>query len=488
VPYPEILTIVQIRQRKEIHECLHVAPKRTLPPLPRPPYVRSNRPPRQQTNRNETSESDSEDETGNDLDPADVREADGDAANDQAQPGIEGTEVRIAARLWGWQPQCTTLTGLETVRVSPKGERIAVAQWDKVLIYALDPGALCKEPWEHDTDDEDDGDEVDGSEAETASGSEDGSEDASTTSEMDANTAEAQQEPMSPTSDDADRSEASSDSSDRSSMSSCRRETISAGPSHFYPKNCRKHDEAFGYEVVELRPIVLKMDGGAIIKNMIWGVGRGGVEFHGTDGSYEWIEVDEESGAKSKRGNDMKEFTVCAKDVLDSRERLHGAAGSQAPAQHDHDYTSAMELDDGAMDDSSTIQRRSEHLPSTHPKPSRPGLMELDEPPAHPLHSDHNISTNDATNKSPRVHVVGAESTTIEPLDGTTDEQRAALNDAIFADDHAPSEAQKPRHRRRIGEDELIVLTDRGVQIWDLSVWGRGRRIRRTLEGDDVLQ
>ena len=51
-----------------------------------------------------------------------------------------------------------------------------------------------------------------------------------------------------------------------------------------------------------------------------------------------------------------------------------------------------------------------------------------------------------------------------------------------------PTPTPKIKPRKRIAENELIVLTDRGVQIWDLSVWGNGRRIQCDLEGDDVLQ
>ena len=49
---------------------------------------------------------------------------------------------------------------------------------------------------------------------------------------------------------------------------------------------------------------------------------------------------------------------------------------------------------------------------------------------------------------------------------------------------HGTKSKGKSKRKRRKGEDELVVLTDRGIQIWDLSVWGKGRRESKWLNGN----
>ena len=60
----------------------------------------------------------------------------------------------VVARLWGWEEMHTNLTGKETIAISSGGTRIAIAMWDKVLIYALNPKVLCEEVVVEDSDDE----------------------------------------------------------------------------------------------------------------------------------------------------------------------------------------------------------------------------------------------------------------------------------------------------------------------------------------------
>lgn len=58
---------------------------------------------------------------------------------------ISANNSTIAARLWGWEETPSNFSGKNTVAVSPGGTRIAIAMWNKVLVYPLNPKILCDE-------------------------------------------------------------------------------------------------------------------------------------------------------------------------------------------------------------------------------------------------------------------------------------------------------------------------------------------------------
>lgn len=55
---------------------------------------------------------------------------------------INADNVTIAAYLTGWTRLDTTVAGKDAVAVSERGTRIAIAQWSKVLVYPVEPYAL----------------------------------------------------------------------------------------------------------------------------------------------------------------------------------------------------------------------------------------------------------------------------------------------------------------------------------------------------------
>ena len=125
---PEVLTIVQIRVRRPEDDCLHSGYKDDLPPgIPRP--LRERR--RRRTTNNPNSGHgldfnvltvpdvpvDDEHNNEQDEDPSEPEmELISDSDTDDEVRGLLGTEVRVAARLWGWNAQSSSLTGLEIVR------------------------------------------------------------------------------------------------------------------------------------------------------------------------------------------------------------------------------------------------------------------------------------------------------------------------------------------------------------------------------------
>lgn len=72
----------------------------------------------------------------------------------QRMAHLSAQSSSIVARLWGWEEMHTNMTGKEAVAVSSGGTRIAIAMWDKVLIYAINPKVLCEETVVDSTDDE----------------------------------------------------------------------------------------------------------------------------------------------------------------------------------------------------------------------------------------------------------------------------------------------------------------------------------------------
>ena len=56
---------------------------------------------------------------------------------------IEYPNVKIVARLWGWQPSKSSLAGEQNMACC--GTRIAIAEWDRIFIWSLDPRALLDE-------------------------------------------------------------------------------------------------------------------------------------------------------------------------------------------------------------------------------------------------------------------------------------------------------------------------------------------------------
>jgi hypothetical protein len=50
-------------------------------------------------------------------------------------------DIEIAARLWGFTPATTSLAGV--MAFAEQGTRIAIARWDRIFVWALEPKALA---------------------------------------------------------------------------------------------------------------------------------------------------------------------------------------------------------------------------------------------------------------------------------------------------------------------------------------------------------
>lgn len=67
---------------------------------------------------------------------------------------VSANNSTIVARLWGWEEMHSSFSGKDVVAVSPGGTRIAIAMWDKILVYPLNPKVLCDEVVVDSSDDE----------------------------------------------------------------------------------------------------------------------------------------------------------------------------------------------------------------------------------------------------------------------------------------------------------------------------------------------
>ena len=58
---------------------------------------------------------------------------------------VSANNATVVARLWGWEEMHSTLATKDVISISPGGTRIAIAMWDKIYVYPLNPRILCQE-------------------------------------------------------------------------------------------------------------------------------------------------------------------------------------------------------------------------------------------------------------------------------------------------------------------------------------------------------
>ncbi|KIX95678.1 uncharacterized protein Z520_08798 [Fonsecaea multimorphosa CBS 102226] len=545
---PQVLTIVQIRRRVNYNLCPHTRSTDHLPRLPRPPrryresrHLNHHLYPDAEPHSDITvgppeyeDDDDGDDDVGNvdlDFDP----EGNAWVASDPEAENLHGTDLRVAARLWGWAPQRTTLTGLDTISISPRGERIAVAQWDRVLVYALDPRALCDEAWDEDSD------------SDIAISEGESSPESSSESENDDHDDHVVQhappipEHSPPVSNPAPIPSASAPPKAASFTSSTSTLLSFADLLYFYPHT----NDGWPLErIVELRPIVLKMDGGAVVRKMSWALGKP-VRMDDEEAndageiSGKWEAA--EGAADEMEGIMMVKETENEHDAgnvasTDDTARLNSQRPNAEGGRSDNSRASADVENFHPCDRQQppeSLQCHSQPLPKSDlqtdafSKNTCTAVPEVEmstifhEIPPAPFSdtkligqikyiarpTDHHSSTNKVALESPESTpsrpavldpVKGKE---IEMMEASAEGRRDETHDTTTDHEHGASPVAEPSEsgesepwykrkgnpRTRVAENELTVLTDRGLQVWDLSVWGRGRRIRCELPCDDIL-
>ncbi|ETN47121.1 uncharacterized protein HMPREF1541_01311 [Cyphellophora europaea CBS 101466] len=428
---------------------------------------------------------------------------------------------RIVARLCGlaehWAP--TTMTALDTMCVSKKGTRIAIAVWNKILVYALDP-AIFVEPWAGEvTHSEDGSDNGHGSDDESVFSTHSDSDNSNAQSSIDAPPIIEIIDPF------------------RLKISS--KAMIKA--TEYYTL---VDDPDFG-EIVELWPVVLESPGGVVARKMMWGNSTKDDEA-GEDGSEETDEGEEEDEEEGDNRSSENNDTVSEASVRTSRPSKSSPAALNANAATAGDNGAAThsvpaddvvsDLDDmhlaSATEDNEDDDADLRIYPTDfHPDRRREAREQLaklassrDASAKAPsmaianigvnINSDddddnvEDVPLNDpslAGNGSVAAFTAGAAerpslsrneipaaAISMSPVaDRNNDNTAAATESDADWSSGKPSEFPRrsrnkgkrplrPRRKRRT-EDELVVLTDRGLQVWDLGARAKGRRGRRWL-------
>jgi hypothetical protein len=342
----EVLTIVQVRRRIPYDDCLHSGAKDDFPTgMPPPPPERRRRRstphpfPGVEIINTQASIPDAPinngDNNNNNHNEPDLDVEIFSDSDDDFNFPIDTPSVRVVAHLWGYNKQSTTLTGLETISVSPRGERIAVAQWDRVLIYALNPTALCEEVWDDEVvveeNQTENGDDTASTISEFGNNSSDGSTvdhsvGAIGASEHSVNGDEpadqeqvaiAEADPMDENQNALTAGQALPEAPPlgpgaavtvppppASALSSA--STSVSEMANFYP---HVKEGVLGNSLVLLRPIELKMQNGAVIHKMSWGVGR--TRDH-EDDEYDSDSTDEDNERASEAQTEERQASEAA--------------------------------------------------------------------------------------------------------------------------------------------------------------------------------
>ena len=403
--------------------------------------------------------------------------------------------VRIAARLWGWRPTKTTMTALDTVSISPRGTRIAVSCWDKVFIWALNPEVLCERLVRLNDEDGSDSDEDN-------AGSEADSDAASSIL------------PIPSLEGDGNGGDMGDANSITASSVIGNPIPIPTHPTNYYDlvrdpiclTDLQYH--------VELNPIVLKLPGGAVARKMTW-TGSSTKDVKHEPKADADAELDE---AEQTEEADFFGVPVSEPELRSTSEadREHQIESKQS------DFTATSEESE-PPEKPEIVNKQS---PSTIQEASSNVVLASDT-------EHHQPESLDPCSNDPETWALHQQNVqkgkTIESTALSTDELnrlKAANSDPSLKDDileHAPQTSSpvpaslppsdtantttppdenipnsntinanlntkptpnpNPRKRRkRHTEDELIILTDRGVQLWDLGVWAKGKREKGWLD------
>ncbi|EXJ81125.1 hypothetical protein A1O3_07413 [Capronia epimyces CBS 606.96] len=519
---PTILTIVQIRSRRPYWLCRHTEVRDHLPDLPAPPTRRAR--------DSKTLDPDALDDLADAVfTRAQEEEDEQDVIGSGVDRNTDGLEVRVVARLWGWRPQSTTLTGVDTVSVSPRGDRIAVAQWDRVLVYALDPGPLCDDL---DDDDQssasDTGGNLDPAENVQAATTQVGAGAGDVVLAADPDDADTQTTPTPPSSlQQATQSSPQSPTAKTSAHASATF-PVAAGFASFYPHV----DDPFFGRLVELRPVVLKMDEGAIVHRIAWAEAASYDEQQESGADLDRCEEGPQSTTEDGRGaeTDNQDMAIPteasigrAKTIKTPNEddaRQVDICQTSSDLQPQNSWNDSPKVDVRDPDDPvhSEVPRNCTPLPSPHVHTGRmltqapSSNMALNsqasvatskplEPDILPRKTgvDNSLSTSAADivnlclegkgqdSTEPSDENVGRMSLSEPSQEGKPVASCATPNEKTGSIESQDKPAFKMK-RKRPAWNELMVLTDQGVQSWNLGMWGRGKRIRRELDEIDVLQ
>ena len=438
-------------------------------------------------------------------------------------------DLKVVARLWGYNQSLltnSTLTAVESVCVSPKGTRIAIACWNQVLVWPLHPDIFCEEWVREGPQNLSDVDQFS-----THTGDSDNGDDPVNAV---SNTAPDNSDTHSSTSSDNDNAEDA---------------IVSASPGAIV-KVTRFYDlvrhPTLG-EIVELKPIVLKLPEGAVVRKMMWSRARQ----PDCDDDCVWesdvpkLDSDQEESdvdRKSTFSNDDEAISIdcehCATEAQDVVPTSHSDFATahdarpvketpKPPISNNQLYEPAavtnarepallstvMEVDDGSperhegaieLGDNGLGATTSIIVDADEATGEQTAVMFESSSPSDPLHGPISTGRNRFSPPpilpSPPPYVRSRRRPSWRLCDEDTgnffspspeEERNTYIRELSPVRSEATSEiessvpsislktkerAARTRRRKRDAEDQFVVLTDRGVQYWDLGVWATGKR------------
>lgn len=389
-------------------------------------------------------------------------------------------EKRIVARLRGLSEHLcdTTMTSLDTISISTKGRRIAIACWDKVLVYALTPSVLL-EPW------------VAGIDEASENGSDHGDDQSS------------ESHTVSDVSDLANSHSGNALSSivivESESLPSpapiSSRATVKA------TKYYKLTDYPSFGEIVEFWPVVLQLPNNAVARKMIWSVKTEDAFAEINAGSEDEVlqASDDEDGSQDEDADGDHRGDV---DVVSERPHRpimlgtddflvnHALLQDDDQAASDSDSTSDFDAQsfESVESPSPPEAQLTPEVDQTEPRPVDPAKAHT---VAEPLvtrfpsaSTTKSPGINDTTTLPPSSSAAATADSQPKPKSKGKESEFLPLEpsnaDAATASQPQPQKP-KPRRKRRC-EDELIILTDRGLQAWDLGPRASGKRAWRWLD------
>jgi hypothetical protein len=321
--------------------------------------------------------------------------------------GMQHTKLnsKVVARLWGWKETLSTLPGMVAWSGWSGPVRfVAVADWDRIFIWVVAVAELAEEYEEDGTGDVHDIDNVSDFEVEGADGSGDG-----------------------------EVGEGEGAGKGKGKQKEKKKERVKV--MGYYERVWDKNLQA---SVVELKPIVLRMENGGVVRKMVWSRHRDEVEIENEVEEYVDDDDDEEEGEEEEEEEEAEEEEeeVSIQISEDYSRSVDATIRSIVQADADSDSDAyAMEFGESPVDQG-----------------------DLNFEPRRNVSIRSGLGSNETLSNDP----------TLAVADESVDIRKS----------------KKLKDKRKIYPPglRLEVLTDRGVSFWELGVWARGRRKKRWLD------
>jgi hypothetical protein len=240
--------------------------------------------------------------------------------------------------------------------------------------------------------------------------------------------------------------------------------------------------------IAELKPIVLKMPDGEIVRKIMWSENShkfdssympGSPSIHSEDGVIPSPASSKHAVSQSISSADedqpVREINHSEKRPSDYTPIITLPTGTETDKDDDisqelHASNAVFSTEEGL----STIDEESENIKSPHQK--------MKVPPIPPVSTSEQVTEhpNDGTDLMSEISRARSPPLRRIPSISVSSERGTSSWREEIMSSRAPE--------RRCAENDLVVMTDRGVQFWNLGVWARGKREKGELDAGLIGQ